>query len=260
MTNPEKRRDPWKEALNCYKDVSEEVVVVGQSWEKEFKWSKIGKVFQEGFAKSKSDWVLHLSVDMFIHENDIKKIFDSISKNPEIPALTLPKYKFFEPGRYEIKSFETVLLNKKKFPNIKFDGGGDICLPTINKKVLNQINTKILNVPIWNYDSTFRTKEIIAEDRARFARAWFREFNTYGERGGPSVEEAFDAWFKMVKVRYPFHTNKTTLEKHPKYILDRLNNIKDYEFGSSLFGLKNNTHFSILNKFQQQKIKLRYRI
>ena len=115
MTDPEYRRDPWKEALNCYSDISEEVVTVGQSWEKEFKWSKIGKVFQEGFAESKGNWVLHLAVDMFIHQDDIKKVYDCINKNPDIPALTLPKYKFFEPGRYEIKSFETVLLNKKKF-------------------------------------------------------------------------------------------------------------------------------------------------
>ncbi len=260
MTDPEYRRDPWKEALNCYSDISEEVVTVGQSWEKEFKWSKIGKVFQEGFAESKGNWVLHLAVDMFIHQDDIKKVYDCINKNPDIPALTLPKYKFFEPGRYEIKSFETVLLNKKKFPNIKFNGGGDKCLPTINNKVLNQINTKILNVPIWNYDSTFRTKEIIAEDRARFARAWFREFDNYGDRGGPSEDEAFHAWYEMVKLRYPFHANKVSLDKHPKYILDKLINIEDFEFGSNLFGLKNKVRFPFSNKLQQKKIKLKYRI
>ena len=30
-TDPERRMDPWKEALDCYKDFADEVVVVGQS-------------------------------------------------------------------------------------------------------------------------------------------------------------------------------------------------------------------------------------
>ena len=45
----------------------------------------------------------------------------------------------------------------------------------------------------------------ISKDRARFARAWFREFNEWGDRGGETEEEAFDAWFNMVKIRYKKH-------------------------------------------------------
>ena len=29
MTNPEERMDPWKEALNCYESIADEVIVVG---------------------------------------------------------------------------------------------------------------------------------------------------------------------------------------------------------------------------------------
>ena len=32
MTNPEKRNDPWREALDCYKDFADEVVITGQDW------------------------------------------------------------------------------------------------------------------------------------------------------------------------------------------------------------------------------------
>ena len=39
MTDPEKRMDPWREALNCYEDFSDEVVIVGQNWPEEFKFS-----------------------------------------------------------------------------------------------------------------------------------------------------------------------------------------------------------------------------
>ena len=37
----------------------------------------------------------------------------------------------------------------------------------------------------------FRTKSVISHDRARFARAWNREFGNYGDRGGGLPEEAF---------------------------------------------------------------------
>ena len=49
-------------------------------------------------------------------------------------------------------------------------------------------NAPYLNVPIFQYDSIFRTKEIISKDRARFANAWFDYFGDWGDRGGPTPE------------------------------------------------------------------------
>ena len=31
-TDPEKRNDPWKEALNCFNDIADEVIVTGSDW------------------------------------------------------------------------------------------------------------------------------------------------------------------------------------------------------------------------------------
>ena len=42
MTNPEERMDPWKEALECYNDFADEVIVVGKDWDYDFSWEKIG--------------------------------------------------------------------------------------------------------------------------------------------------------------------------------------------------------------------------
>ena len=260
MRNPEERMDPWKEALQCYNSITNDIVIVGQDLEEEFKWNALGKMFQEGFDKSEGDWVINLSVDMFLHENDIDKLIKLIKLYPDEPAIALPKYKFFEPERYQIKSFETIILNKKKYKNILFNGGGDLALPTLDNVVLNQSTVKHIEVPLWNYDTTFRTKDIIAKDRARFARAWFREFQSYGDRGGPTEKEAFEAWFSMIKQRYPFHVNKISLNKHPQFIREKLSNLQAGQFGHSLFGLKDNTRFSIKNKFNQKKIKLKYKI
>jgi len=260
MKNPEERMDPWKEALECYNSITSDIVIVGEDLEQEFKWDALGKMFQEGFDKSEGDWVINLSVDMFLHENDIDKLIKLIKLYPDEPAIALPKYKFFEPGRYQIKSFETIILNKKKYKNILFNGGGDLALPTLDNVVLNQSTVKHIEVPLWNYDTTFRTKDIIAKDRSRFARAWFREFENYGDRGGPTEKEAFEAWFNMIKQRYPKHVNKISLNKHPQFIIEKLSNLQEGQFGYDLFGLKDKTSFSIRNKLNQKKIKLKYNI
>ena len=42
--------DPWKESLSCYEDFSDELIVVGEDWDYEFNWVKIGNVFQEGLT------------------------------------------------------------------------------------------------------------------------------------------------------------------------------------------------------------------
>ena len=52
-TDPEKRNDPWKEALNCFNDIADEVIVTGSDWPEEFTWSQIGKYFQQGLNESK---------------------------------------------------------------------------------------------------------------------------------------------------------------------------------------------------------------
>ena len=260
MTNPEKRMDPWREALECYEYFSDDIIKVGDNWEEEFTWRKIGEVFQEGFDKSEGDWVLNISLDMFLHEKDRDKLNYYLNYYSDEPAIALPKIKFYDPHRYQIMNFETIFLNKKKFKNIKLNGGGDLCLPTLNGKVLGVPRIKFLNIPLFNYDTTFRTKEVIAYDRGRFARAWFREFGTYDDRGGGTPEEAFSAWFEMVKKRYKNHTNKIKIEKHPRFIIDKLDSLNEQQFGFNLFGLNNQKFISKNPKYflRQLRIKQKY--
>ena len=61
-------------------------------------------------------------------------------------------------------------------------------------------------IPIYQYDSMFRSKQVIAEDRSRFAKARFNYFGNFGDRGGSDPEKAYDAWYKSVQTKYQFHT------------------------------------------------------
>jgi len=234
-TNPESRNDPWKEAMNCYHYFSDEVIVTGENWPEEFKFSLIGEIFQEGFEKSEGDWVIHMDIDNFIHEEDRDKLFRDLKKFNDFPAISFQKFQFFNPNKFSLKSRMLIALNKSKFPNLKLNGGGDLCQPTLNGKSLEIEKLPKSYIPIWNYDSIFKTKNIISQDRARFARAWYREFGNYGDRGGPTETEAFNAWSKMISNRLSFHVHNMNINQHPKFIKESLKEINDSYFGFNNF-------------------------
>ena len=73
MTNPEERGDPWIEALNCFTDFSDELIIKGKDWPYEFKWDYIGKNFESGIREANGDWVIVMALDFFFHER-FKKI------------------------------------------------------------------------------------------------------------------------------------------------------------------------------------------
>ena len=247
MTNPDDRNDPWKESLKCYEDLADEVIIVGDKWPNEFSWEVIGNTFQEGLDKSSSDWVIRMDIDYFFHEKDFRKIRNAIDRFKDYPALAFPQYQFFTPNRYQIKTRLCIAFNKRLYPEIKLNGGGDLTLATLNNRLINPKLVPNINTPIYQYDSLFRTKKIIAEDRARFARAWNRYFGQYNDRGGPTSEEAYQAWYNMVQDRYPKHTFKIKIEDHPKFIIENLKQLQSDQFGYDLFGLKNTTKMSFKN-------------
>ena len=255
MTDPESRKDPWREALQCYEDIADEVIITGQNWQYDFIWNEIGEFFQEGFDKANGDWVIRMDLDYFFHENDILKIRKFLELNSNEPVIAFPQYQIFTPDRYQVKTKLCIALNKKEFPQIKLNGGGDLCQPTLDNKQLIHSNAPFLNTPVYQYDSIFRTKEIIADDRARFARAWNSYFGNYGDRGGGTQEQAFEAWFEMIQNRFKYHVLKLEIENHPKYIQDRLKNIQPDEFGYDLFGLKNNLNRNIYHYLKGYKQK-----
>ena len=255
MTDPESRNDPYKEAINCYEELADELIIVGENWPDEFSFDYIGKTFHEGFEKSTGDWVIRMDLDYFFHEKDINKIKKSLIVHDDHPAVAFPQYQFFTYDRYHIKTKLCVAMNKKKFPEIVINGGGDMCQPTINNKQILHSSVPKLNTPIWQYDSMFRTKEIIAEDRARFARAWNRYFNNWGDRGGGTAEEAFEAWFKMIETKYKKHALKMDLDNHPRFIKDKLKNLTSDQFGYNAFNLEKEIKRDIFDYLKAYKGK-----
>ena len=236
-TNPEKRGDPWKEALSCYEDFADEIVVTGSDWPHNFSWELIGETFNRGFEEASGDWVIRMDIDYFIHEKQINKLKKSLIKYSHYPAICFPQYQFFIPSRFQLKTRLCIALNKKEFPNIKLNGGGDMCLATLNSTLIRPEDVPNVNIPIYQYDSMFRTKKLIALDRSRFASAWFKYFGEYGDRGGSNPDIAYEYWYNNIMKKFSFHTNKINIDNHPKYIKEKLKNLSKDQFGYDGFGL-----------------------
>ena len=239
------------------KDVKKKTIFIVEASSYQLEYSKI--------FKSKYAAILNLSPDHIERHKTLNryvrskfKLLEALIQHEEAPAFALPKFKFFSPTRCEFKNFEIICLNKKKFPTIKLNGGGDLCLATLDGKLLDYNNVPIVNIPIWNYDTTFRTREVIAEDRARFARAWYRHFNDWSDRGGSTKEEAFEAWFKMVKKRLPRHLKKVELKEHPKFIRSKLESLEEKQFGYDCFGLLDKYKPSTEVYYDYLKMKVKF--
>lgn len=210
---------------------------VDNPWPKEFSWEFIGQQFQRGYEACTGDWVLHMDLDFIFHEKDFQAIREFLSNYDSIPAVAFPKRQFFVRDKYNVKSNLVLAVNKKVFGNaIRFDGGGDLCQPTLYGKYIDPHHIKRCKIPFYNYTDMWKTKEQIMEDKGRFARAWHQQFGDW-KLGGPDDQSAYDAWWEMVRGRFKKHTEKIEFVDHPKVIQESLANLRPDQFGYDGFGL-----------------------
>lgn len=255
ITNPEIRGDNYKDALKCYDDLADELVVIDGSgnyqdnteimndngdkfiykiWPKEFEWKFIGQQFQRGYEACTGDWVIHADLDFIFHEKDFEAIRKACEDNPEAPALSFYKYQFIQPDRYNLKSRLVIAVNKKKYGDrIRFDSGGDLCQPSLDGKEIKADDVPEAKIPFYNYEKLLKTKDQIKDDVERMARAWHRHF---GNHKLGTDQTAYDEWFKMAKGRYSKPQTPFNLEDHPKYVKETIKNLKPDQWGYNGFG------------------------
>ena len=239
VTNPEKRGDNVRDAMNCYCELADEIIYVDGNcnvasfpdknigwenditiynlyypWPQEFSWEFIGQQFQRGYEACSGDWVIHADLDFIFHQKDFEAIRKACENNPESPALSFYKYQFIQPDKYNLKSRLVIAVNKKKYGHrIRFDSGGDLCQPSLDGNELKPDHVPEAKIPFYNYEKMTKTKEQIKDDVERMARAWQRHFGEY--RLGTD-ETAYEEWLKMIKGRYSKPQTSFNLDDHPR--------------------------------------------
>ncbi len=245
ITDPIERQDPFYEALSSYLDLVDEVVVVDGSdkgiklpdtekikyirypWPEEFDWPFIGQQFQRGYEACTGDWVIHADCDYIFHENDIPKIRALFKANPDQIAFSFWKYQFLLVDRYNLKSRTVLAVNRAKYGSrIRFDSGGDLCQPSLDGVEIKADNVPEARIPFYNYDFCFKTLPVIEKDWPRFRKAWKDHFGSdFGEFKDMMVGRYNGRAFAIVNI-----------DEQPKYIQERVRNIRPDQFGHSMFG------------------------
>jgi hypothetical protein len=252
ITRPLERGDAFKQALDCYADLADEVVVmdgggyyhnetdfkvIPYEWPREFSWPFIGEQFQRGYEACSGDWVIHCDLDMIFHQKDFGKIRQAIKDFDNSPALSFYKWQFILPDRYNLKSRLVLAVNKGKFgDNIRFDSGGDLCQPSFNGELLLLSDMPQAGVPFYNYEKILKTKEQIMDDQGRMERAYKQHFGHYQLAKNETDASAFQGWLQMQYGRLNKPHAQIKLEEHPKYMQETIKNLTPEQFGYNAFG------------------------
>lgn len=253
ITNPKKRQDRFIEALTCFYDVADEIVIVDggeetnwcpfpmkdkikwifKEWPYDFDWVEFPRHLNAGLEQCTGDWVLRIDIDQLLYEGMRAELDNLLTIARDYPIATLSKFTVVTPTGMFQKGQIPVLINRK-FKDICFgycmDRDTDMCVPIQKKGVkmyngyalpfgnilYNQFHTKIR---LYNYDYFFKTKEFALQEYERFGNAYHKFFKTkpFGEKS-----------FNQLRLNYLKKiTYKIKLEDHPKYIRDAVKDVMD---------------------------------
>jgi hypothetical protein len=255
---PKERGDPYKEAINCYKDLANEVVVVAggknikrfdgvkyirYDWEWEFDWTEIPKHMNAGLEACTGDWVIRMDLDTFFYEDDFDKIRHTLKKTDK-DVVTFEKFNLITTDRVIQKCSIPLAIRNDK--NIKLgkavDKKTDLCWPIyVDKQIDKHLyqgrsvgSQEKCSVHAIVYDCTFKTKEQVIKNFWRFSKAHNSYFG--GWQWGENATEAYETFLDMMRGR---NKRSRKFNRHPKYIKKRVNNIKINQFGYNGWGQLN---------------------
>lgn len=269
-SNPIERQDLYFEALESYRPLADELVVVDGSnnpdvlhsfsrerlwdkivynqWPDEFKWDFIGQQFQRGYEACTGDWVIRVDLDFIFHLNDVQNIRNMLDKNQQEAAMSFWKYQFVIVDRYNLKSRLVLAMNKGLCGDrIKLNAGGDLCQASLDGAELTVDKVKEIYAPVYNYDFMLKTQDVVKRDQGRFARAWHRQFGNY-HLGGPDDDSAFQKFLTMQIGRAHKPSGKIKLKQHPRCMQDRISKLKPEQFGHSLWGHYDTAQYFLADK------------
>jgi glycosyltransferase involved in cell wall biosynthesis len=253
MKDPISRGDLFEEALQCFWEFADELVIVNGSedddyifaeknvkvvnypWPEEFTWDFIGQQFQRGYEACSGDWVIHMDMDFLFHEKTFPQIRQALADHNEYPALSFYKWQFILPDRYNLKSRLVLAVNKAVFGDrIRFDSGGDLCQPSLDGQQIMADDVPPAEVPFYNYEHLIKTIAQTTDDVSRMDRAYNRYFDKdlYALDGFT----AFEGWIQMMIGRFERPSKHIALADHPKYIQETIKNLRPVQFGYSGFG------------------------
>lgn len=265
ITSPEHYQYPWREAINSFLALADEVVVVYgdprdktlleglpgrlrgvyMEWPEEWHWAELPKHLNLGLKELQTSWCLKADIDYVFHERDIPNLRYALeTKAKSYPLASIVKCNVINRHGFYRKTEVPFAINKGVVGDTiqygqPIEGGGDWCYPIMNIKEYTEYGVPVgsavqhpmvarTGVDVYDYDYFFRTKEMARSEFARFARAYKKVF---GPGWGDNEEESWQVFIGMMKGRAKKDLNPLAIESHPKFIQERIRNMTNEQFG-----------------------------
>lgn len=243
-------QDKTREAIENIN--SDKIKIVDTVWDMNLRVE--GGVFAQqsniGVDNATGDWIFHIQADEVIHEDDVNRIKEHISKydsNPEVQGLLFPYYHFWgsydyirttrRVHRYEIRAFRNI----KRIRSYNDSQGFRIYSSVENYlkgEKGKKLKVKKIDVPVYHYKRV-RPPKLMKEKM----NAFFRFYKD-------------DDWLDKYKKKsdeYNYH-NVDILEEfkgtHPKFMHERMAK-QDWEFVYDKSKAKMKFKYKILHKFEK---------
>jgi len=270
ITNPDERQDKWIQALSCYCDLADEVVVVNGgipisvgflfqhpkikvvdlAWPYEWNWLELPKHLNAGREKCTGDWILKLDIDQFVHEDDFEAIRKKLSECPAVcQSATFQKMSLTYGGRYFQKGGQPIAFKNEEGIVIgkDLDKETDLCFAIKQESVIQRrgsdyalpvglgLSEYKTGISYWNYDYFFKTKEFTKKEFWRFSKAYHAYFDNW--RFGEGEEASFKVFMDLQKSRFENAPYLYGLNDHSKYIREEVKRLSKEQFGLYGWGL-----------------------
>ena len=234
-------------------------VLQGRKWTQWYSWEILGINRNIGYEACRGDWAISFDADYVFHERCIpafKKYLKGAMENPVPPkAVSMQKYNFLTADRYYAKSKIPACVYKRGYPNLRYGlnhktrSSFMFAIDVKSKKNGIYIGEGIDQQPsmvfsgqaeLWVYDYTFmdyNTCERITQ-RNQLAQEKFEQPSVPKRRRQHLIKGAMNFFQKMMYGRaegYDIHYVEK-LSHHPKYIQEKIKNLKKDMFGKRTFG------------------------
>jgi len=219
-------------------------------WEYDFSWETIAQHFNAGLEACTGDWIMKMDIDYVIHEKDMADLRARMEAHYKEKwwLLSFMKYTVLNQHKAYQKCHVPFIIRGDKKEFIKFGIPSDnkdsawgypIMVDGFDKKRGLPTGTSIpdsmvrsTGIDIFNYDNTFRNKEITGKHFLRFSNA--REKAGFPREWGSTEEEALQKFINMMWSRLKKTSGSykpLSLESHPKYIRDRIKKLTPKLYG-----------------------------
>lgn len=267
--NPTEKQYAWKEALASYVDQADEVIIINGGTEflntegvteimkpdpPIWNWAEHAKNLNMALDVATGDWIIKIDLDWVFHDKDMARLRRRLgsSEAQNFMVATMQKKTYYPVGRYVQKGRIPIIINKNDKERVRFgrdyDNYTDLTYPirvNPNRPVLDEHKVPVgkllmedewakTGIEFWNFDYTFSTYENMKKKWMRMSKSHRVYFgNTLW---GDTEEEAEQLFLKNMrgKIAKSFPVD---VEELPKYIRERITNIKPEEFGFNGWGL-----------------------